>query len=43
MMDFDAILGVDWLTVNHASIDCHKKEVIFSPLPEPIFKFKGTH
>ena len=36
MTDFDVILGM-----NHASIDCHKNEVVFLPPEEPSFKFKG--
>ncbi|KAA0067727.1 gag protease polyprotein [Cucumis melo var. makuwa] len=31
--DFDVILGMDWLSANHASIDCFRKEVIFNPPP----------
>ena len=42
MMDFDVILGMDWLAENFASIDCHKKEVIFTPPNGLTFKFKGT-
>ena len=42
MTDFDVILEMDWLAENHASIDCHKKQVIFSQLSESSFKFKGT-
>ena len=41
-MDFDVILGMDWLAENFASIDCHKKEVIFTPPNGLTFKFKGT-
>ncbi|KAL0556838.1 hypothetical protein IC582_005355 [Cucumis melo] len=26
MLDFDVILGLDWLAANHASIDCSRKE-----------------
>ena len=33
---------MDWLAENCASIDCHKKEVVFSPLAGPSFRFKGT-
>ncbi|XP_022874111.1 uncharacterized protein LOC111392932 [Olea europaea var. sylvestris] len=29
MKDFDVILGMDWLGLNHASIRCHEKEVLF--------------
>ena len=42
MTDFDIILGMDWLAENFASIDCHKKEVIFTPPNRLTFKFKGT-
>ena len=43
MTDFDVILGMDWLAENRASIDCHQKEVKFSPPIGPTFKFKGTN
>ncbi|TYK18857.1 ty3-gypsy retrotransposon protein [Cucumis melo var. makuwa] len=42
MQDFDVILGKDWLSANHASIDCFGKEVIFNPPFGPSFKFKGA-
>ncbi|TYK24364.1 putative polyprotein [Cucumis melo var. makuwa] len=29
MQDFDVILGMDWLSANHANIDCFGKEVVF--------------
>ncbi|KAL0561256.1 hypothetical protein IC582_001678 [Cucumis melo] len=41
MLDFDVILGMDWLAANHASIDCSRKEVAFSPPSMASFKFKG--
>ncbi|TYK03368.1 ty3-gypsy retrotransposon protein [Cucumis melo var. makuwa] len=41
MHDFDVILGMDWLAVNHASIDCFRKEVAFNPPLMANFKFKG--
>ncbi|KAA0035500.1 pol protein [Cucumis melo var. makuwa] len=31
MLDFDVILGMNWLAANHASIDCSRKEVAFNP------------
>ena len=40
MHDFDVILGLDWLAVNHASIDFSRNEVVFSPPTKPSFKFK---
>lgn len=29
IVDFDIILGMDWLAKHHASIDCFRKEVVF--------------
>ncbi|XP_038884835.1 uncharacterized protein LOC120075481 [Benincasa hispida] len=40
MRDFDVILGMDWLVINHASIDCSRKEMIFNPPTGASFKFK---
>ncbi|XP_038889075.1 uncharacterized protein LOC120078864 [Benincasa hispida] len=42
MRDFDVILGMDWLAINHASIDCSREEVISNPPRETSFKFKGS-
>ncbi|KAA0057692.1 ty3-gypsy retrotransposon protein [Cucumis melo var. makuwa] len=42
MRDFDVILGMDWLSANHASIDCSSKEVVFNPPSAVSFKFKGA-
>ncbi|KAL0543839.1 hypothetical protein IC582_018944 [Cucumis melo] len=42
MQDFDVILGMDWLSANHASIDCFGKEVVFNPPSRPSFKFRGA-
>ncbi|KAL4026597.1 hypothetical protein IC575_015033 [Cucumis melo] len=41
MLDFDVILGMDWLATNHASIDYSRKEVAFNPPLMASFKFKG--
>ncbi|KAL0534760.1 hypothetical protein IC582_029053 [Cucumis melo] len=41
MLDFDVILGMDWLAANHGSIDCSRKVVAFNPLSMASFKFKG--
>ncbi|TYK29800.1 ty3-gypsy retrotransposon protein [Cucumis melo var. makuwa] len=41
MLDFDVILGMDWLAANHAIIDCSRKEVAFNPPLMASFKFKG--
>ncbi|KAL4014065.1 hypothetical protein IC575_026255 [Cucumis melo] len=42
MQDFDVILGMDWLSANHASIDCFCKEVVFNPPSRPSLKFRGA-
>ncbi|KAA0056693.1 gag protease polyprotein [Cucumis melo var. makuwa] len=41
MLDFNVILGMDWLAANHASIDCSRKEVAFNPPSMASFKFKA--
>ncbi|GAV91129.1 RVP_2 domain-containing protein [Cephalotus follicularis] len=35
ILKFDVILGMDWLSANHASVDCFKKEVRFA-IPEQL-------
>ena len=42
MTVYDVILVMDWLAKNHASIDCHKKEVIFTSPFRTRLRFKGT-
>ncbi|XP_022854046.1 uncharacterized protein LOC111375453 [Olea europaea var. sylvestris] len=42
MKDFDVILGMDWLGLNHATIRCHEKEVQFHRLGEEEFHFFGA-
>jgi hypothetical protein len=39
---FNIILDMDWLSANHAIVDCHTKEIIFIVPSEIKFKFKGT-
>ncbi|KAA0065654.1 gag protease polyprotein [Cucumis melo var. makuwa] len=36
------VTGIDWLSVNHTSIDCSRKEVVFNPLSAGSFKFTGA-
>ncbi|KAL0536771.1 hypothetical protein IC582_025732 [Cucumis melo] len=38
MLDFDVILGMDWLAANYASIDCFRKEVDLSLSSEPVVR-----
>ncbi|KAA0060382.1 ty3-gypsy retrotransposon protein [Cucumis melo var. makuwa] len=40
--DFDVVVGMYWLSANHASINCFGKEVIFNPPSGPSFKFRET-
>jgi hypothetical protein len=42
MEGFEIILGMDWLSNNHAIIDCHTKEIIFRLSVDSEFKFVGT-
>ena len=42
MRDFDVILGMNWLSANHASTDYFCKKVVFNLLSAASFKFKGT-
>ena len=32
LLEFDIILGMDWLSENYASIDCHDKCIWFRPM-----------
>ena len=41
MLEFDVILGMDWLAAYHATLDCHLKMVKFDPLGEPSFIVQG--
>lgn len=40
MRDFNVIIGMDWLSINHASINCSCKIVVFNPHAEASFKYK---
>ena len=41
MPDFDVILSMDWLSLQHAWMDCFKKRVIFCRPDQPELCFKG--
>ena len=38
---FDVILGMDWLSENHATINCEEKRVIFKSKDQGEFSFQG--
>ena len=39
LLDFDVILGMDWLASYHANVHCFEKEVVFRPPGESEFLF----
>ncbi|XP_075670018.1 uncharacterized protein LOC142639764 [Castanea sativa] len=41
MHDFDAILGMDWLSTHHAVVECFEKRVIFHIPGQSEFYFEG--
>ena len=42
IQDFDVILGMDWLSRHHATMDCFKKEVKFCTPRKPDITFCGV-
>ena len=42
MKDYDVILGMDFLVKYGASIDCHRRKVVFQPDGEEAFEFLGA-
>nr|GFB17915.1 reverse transcriptase domain-containing protein [Tanacetum cinerariifolium] len=42
MCEFDLILGMDWLTKHHATIDCRSYQVIFGDIHAPEFVYHGS-
>ena len=43
MLDFDIILGMDWLHTCFESIDCRTRVVRFNFLNEPLLSGRGKH
>jgi len=41
-MEYDAILGMDWLSTYHAHVDCHQKRVTFKMEEITEFTFEGV-
>nr|GFC90789.1 hypothetical protein [Tanacetum cinerariifolium] len=42
MCEFDIILGMDWLTEHHATIECRSYRVIFGDIHAPEFIYHGS-
>ena len=42
MVDFDVIMGMDWLASFYANVDCRMKMVRFQFLGEPVLEWKGN-
>ncbi|GJQ99144.1 putative reverse transcriptase domain-containing protein [Tanacetum coccineum] len=42
MCEFDIILGMDWLSAHHATIDCYSRRVIFGNIHTPEFIYHGS-
>nr|GFB71924.1 putative reverse transcriptase domain, aspartic peptidase domain protein [Tanacetum cinerariifolium] len=42
MCKFDIIMGMDWLTEHHATIDCRSYQVIFGDIHAPEFIYHGS-
>ena len=42
MVDFDVIIGMDWLHSFYASVDCKTRIVPFQFPNKPIFEWKGS-
>ena len=43
VMDFDVILGMDWLSKHYTTVDYRRKEVIFRIPIDEEFKFMGDN
>ncbi|XP_015170733.1 uncharacterized protein [Solanum tuberosum] len=42
MLEFDVIMGIDWLAACYANIDCRAKIVLFYFSGEPVLEWKGN-
>ena len=43
MEGFDLILGMDWLSSHHATIDCYRRRVLIRDIDREYFYFHGDH
>ena len=42
MVDYNVILGMDWLSKYNATIFSRRKKVVFQPSEGEVFEYKGT-
>ena len=42
MVDYDVILGIDWLSKYNATIFCRRENVVFHPSEEETFEYNST-
>ena len=43
ILEFDVILGMDWLSAHHAVLDCFNKVVTLSISGKPMIRYQGGH
>ena len=41
ILEIDMILGMDWLSSNHAILDCYEKTVMLILLDKTVLKYQG--
>ena len=41
ILEFDVILGMDWLSAHHAILDCFNKVVTLSRSGKPVIRYQG--
>ncbi|GKV48743.1 hypothetical protein SLEP1_g55542 [Rubroshorea leprosula] len=41
IVEFDVILGMDWLSTHYAMVDCYEKVITFSAPNQPVIRFEG--
>ena len=43
ILEFDVILGMEWLSAHYATMDCYRNKITFKPLGVHEFVFQGDH
>ena len=41
ILEFDVILGIDWLSTHHVVLDCFNKVVTLNILGKPVIRYQG--